>query len=74
MARIIVITEGAEQPNAPRMLDERVCSQHLSDRHSVAQLVERLSWAVNDAEDAERRRKGAHRAPPRALEASSATK
>jgi hypothetical protein len=54
MARIIVITEETERPSAPRLLDERVCPQHLSDSHSAAQLVERLRWAIDDAEDAER--------------------
>jgi hypothetical protein len=36
------------------LLDERVCPEHLSDGHSAAQLIERLGWAINDAENAER--------------------
>ncbi|HME05163.1 MAG: hypothetical protein ACLQMH_01460 [Solirubrobacteraceae bacterium] len=55
MARIIVTTERPEQLDAPVLLDELVCPDHLSDGHSAAQLIERLGWAVTDAEDAERR-------------------
>ena len=54
MARIIVTTEHAERDGAPVLLDERVCSDHLSDDHSAAQLVERLCWAIDDAERSER--------------------
>ncbi len=54
MARIIVTTERSERPDAPVLLDELVTPEHLSDGHSAAQLIERLGWAVTDAEDAER--------------------
>jgi hypothetical protein len=54
MARIIVTTEHSGQDKAPVLLDERVCSDHLSDDHSAAQLVERLCWAIDDAERTER--------------------
>jgi hypothetical protein len=53
MARIIVTTEQGERPQAAVLLDERVCPEHLSDEHSAAQLIERLGWAVTDAENAE---------------------
>ena len=53
MARIIVTTEQSERPDAPVLLDERVCSEHLSDDHSAAQLIQRLGWAINDAEGTE---------------------
>jgi hypothetical protein len=52
MPRIIVISEdrnGAESVT----LEERVVSAHLEDGHSAAQLVERLGWAIVDAEQAE---------------------
>jgi hypothetical protein len=49
MARIIVTTEQ-KRPDAPVLLDEFVNADHLSDPHSAAQLVERLGWAVVDAE------------------------
>jgi hypothetical protein len=54
MARIIVTTEHSERADAPVLLDERVHPEHLSDDHSVAQLIERLSWAIGDAESTER--------------------
>jgi hypothetical protein len=63
MARIIVTTDQSEQPNAPVLLDERVCAEHLSDDHSAAQLMQRLGWAITDAEDTERGLRG--RAPSR---------
>ena len=37
----------------PVMLDERVDSVHLCDDHASAQLIERLAWAVTDAEAAQ---------------------
>ena len=54
MARIIVTTEQSTRPDAPVLLDERVCPEHLSDEHSAAQLIERLGWAINDAENTQR--------------------
>ena len=54
MARIMVMTDPTRRPDAPVLLDERVCSVHLSDDHSAAQLIERLGWAITDAEEAER--------------------
>jgi CTP:molybdopterin cytidylyltransferase MocA len=51
MARIMVTTEQGERPGDPVLLDERVCPEHLSDDHSAAQLIERLGWAINDAEE-----------------------
>jgi hypothetical protein len=55
MPRIIVTTDPVASPvkDAPVLLDEHVHSVHLSDDHAAAQLVERLAWAINDAEDAE---------------------
>jgi hypothetical protein len=47
----MVTTEQGERPGAPVLLDERVCPEHLSDEHSAAQLIERLGWAINDAEE-----------------------
>jgi hypothetical protein len=58
MPRIIVTTDSSSQTDsreAPVLLDERVDSLHLSDDHAAEQLIERLAWAVNDAEDAQRR-------------------
>jgi hypothetical protein len=55
MPRIIVTTAtGAQPPEGAVLLDELVQSVHLSTGHAAAQLVERLAWAISDAEEAER--------------------
>jgi hypothetical protein len=57
MPRIIVTTDSNSQSDrreTPVLLDERVDSLHLSDDHAAEQLIERLAWAVNDAEDTQR--------------------
>jgi hypothetical protein len=54
MPRVMVIADQNQQDQAKVLLDERVESVHLSDEHSAMQLVERLGWAISDAEDAER--------------------
>ncbi len=67
MPRIIVTTDSQAQDGDPAiLLDEGVRSVHLSTGHAAAQLVERLAWAVRDAENAEnaRRRARAPKRPP----------
>jgi hypothetical protein len=54
MARIIVTTDPTRQDAAPVLLDERVYSIHLSNDHSAEQLIERLGWAITDAENTQR--------------------
>jgi hypothetical protein len=55
MPRIIVTTDlSTHTDDGPVLLDERVHSVHLSSDHAAAQLVERLAWAINDAETAEK--------------------
>jgi hypothetical protein len=54
MPRIIVTTDTSAIPDrASVLLDESVRSVHLTSDHAAAQLVERLAWAVDDAESAE---------------------
>lgn len=54
MPRITVTSDSQPHPNIPAtFLDERVQSDHLSTGHSAAQLIERLAWAILDAEDSE---------------------
>jgi hypothetical protein len=69
MARIIVTADQTNQRDAPVLLDESVSSVHLSTDHAAMQLIERLGWALSDAEDAERaqpaRLKSARPAPAR---------
>jgi hypothetical protein len=50
MARITVTTDPTTQHASPVLLDESVYSIHLSDDHAAAQLIERLGWAITDAE------------------------
>jgi len=58
MPRIIVTTDPSLlRDDAPVLLDEQVQSVHLSTGHAAAQLVERLAWAISDAEAAERKRR-----------------
>jgi hypothetical protein len=60
MPRIIVTIDSSERrtpllpDEAPVLLDERVDSVHLCDDHAAEQLIERLAWAVTDAEDLQR--------------------
>jgi hypothetical protein len=55
MPRIIVTTDPSQRrDDAPVLLDERVHSVHLSSDLAATQLVERIAWAVSDAEQAER--------------------
>ena len=60
MPRIIVTADPAEardgwtrREQASVLLDERVDSIHLCDDHAAEQLIQRLAWAVTDAEEAE---------------------
>jgi hypothetical protein len=54
MPRIIVTTENPRVPRgASVLLDEDVRSVHLSTGHAAAQLIERLAWAISDAEETE---------------------
>jgi len=50
--RIIVTTDPPDY-DAPVTLDESVAVIHVSDRHASEQLLERLTWAIEDAERAE---------------------
>jgi hypothetical protein len=54
MARIIVTTDHTERSDTPVLLEERVYPVHISSDHGAAQLMERLAWAIGDAENAER--------------------
>jgi hypothetical protein len=54
MARIIVTADHQVQGAPPVLLDERVYSVHLSTGHAAGQLIERLGWALSDAEEVER--------------------
>jgi hypothetical protein len=55
MPRVIVLSDANQSQRAgtPVLLDERVDSSHLDDYHSAMQFVQRLGWAISDAEDLE---------------------
>jgi hypothetical protein len=54
MARIIVTTDHTERSDTPVLLEERVYPVHIASDHAAAQLMERLAWAISDAEKTER--------------------
>lgn len=54
MARIIVTTDPTTNQAAPVLLDETVYSIHLDNDHNAAQLIQRVGWAIADAENAQR--------------------
>ncbi len=55
MPRITVTADpvSSKSDAAPVLLSESVRSVHLSTEHAAAQLIQRLAWAVGDAEEAE---------------------
>lgn len=56
MPRITVTAQPDQRHtdnNVPVLLDEHVDSIHLSSDHAATQLVERLAWAISDAEELE---------------------
>ena len=66
MPRIIVTTDASElSDDASVLLYEQVHSVHLSTGHAAAQLVQRLAWAISDAEDAEGAHANQHKRPSR---------
>jgi hypothetical protein len=56
MARIIVIADTPRRANidAPVLMDEEVRPDHLTDEHLSRQIIERMAWAVLDAQEVSR--------------------
>jgi uncharacterized protein (DUF1778 family) len=54
MAKILVTADDAQQDAPAVLLEESVSAVHLSTDHAAMQLIERLDWAVKDAEELER--------------------
>ena len=52
MARIVVMSDSPtrEDLEIPFLLDEQVRLEHLEDEHSSSQIIQRVAWAVRDAE------------------------
>ena len=53
MPRIIIVAEDADRRSQQVVMEERVVPAHLETDHSTSQLIERLGWAIVDAEDLE---------------------
>lgn len=53
MPRILVTTVSVDKPDAGVMLDEDIGTSDLASDHFAAQLIERIGWALGDAESAE---------------------
>jgi hypothetical protein len=49
----VIVTSDRPQREAPVMLDETVETVHVGDRHASEQLLQRIVWAIEDAERAE---------------------
>jgi hypothetical protein len=54
MPRVIVTTETSDDRQRSTLLSECVGPVHMADEHSSLQFLERLAWAISDAEVAER--------------------
>ena len=53
MARLIVIADMPRRPtiDAPVLMDEEVKPDHLADESTSHQIIERVAWAVLDAQE-----------------------
>ncbi len=56
MARIIVIADTPRRANidAPVLMDQEIRPAHLADEHASQQIIERMAWAVIDAQEVSR--------------------
>jgi hypothetical protein len=54
MLNIIVVSDEQVSDDTEFAFKERVTAPLLEDPHFAAQLIERVAWAVADAEEAER--------------------
>jgi hypothetical protein len=50
MAKILITTESSDGCEPAVLLEERVLPTHMESAHFSAQLVERVGWAVADAQ------------------------
>jgi len=53
MPEIIVKSNASTEQDSTVTLSEDVQPEHLASEHHAAQLIERLGWAVTDAQEAE---------------------
>jgi hypothetical protein len=55
MPRMLVTTETLDRSGGEVLMDEQVATSDLASDHFATQLVERIGWALADAEGIERR-------------------
>ncbi len=53
MPRIIVMSDSSAEREGAITLDERIGSADLQSGHRSAELIERVGWAVHDADENE---------------------
>jgi hypothetical protein len=53
--RILITTEARDEPDVLVMLDERIATSDLTSDHFAGQLVQRIAWALADAEKTARK-------------------
>jgi hypothetical protein len=53
MPRILITTETSETPDTLVMLDERIAASDLTSDHFAGHLIQRIAWALADAETTE---------------------
>ena len=66
MARVVVTDDSGDRV----VMDEQVQKVHLETSHSTMQVIERLVWAVEDAEGAGEPETATDRRPPPRLRAA----
>jgi hypothetical protein len=49
----VIVTSDRPQQDAPVTLEETVETVHVGDQHASQQLLQRIVWAIEDAERAE---------------------
>jgi hypothetical protein len=49
----VIVTSDPPDPDAPVTLDETVATVHVADKQASEQLLQRIVWAIQDAEHVE---------------------
>ena len=56
----IIVTTDPPDPDGPVTLDEQVDTVHVDSDHASGQLLDRVVWAIHDAERVEERTSSRH--------------
>jgi hypothetical protein len=54
VARILITTEPGRAPGGSVVFDERIVTSDLDSGHFASRLIERIGWALADADDVDR--------------------